>query len=179
MPEIEIRPADIPDIKAICAIEHAYKSSYVWQMDVSQQEGQLAVTFREIRLPRPASVEYPRSPRRMVQDWPESQVVLVGVLSGETVAYIRLSEQVSPGTAGVTDMAVEQRFRRKGIASALVLAAQEWTSRRSLRRMILEMQSKNQPAIRMAQKLGFEFCGYNDHYYANQDIALFFAQQMR
>jgi GNAT superfamily N-acetyltransferase len=69
--------------------------------------------------------------------------------------------------------------RRKGIASALILAAQDWARRRNDRRMILELQSKNTPAIRMALKLGFEFCGYNDHYYLNQDIALFFTQFLR
>jgi ribosomal protein S18 acetylase RimI-like enzyme len=45
--------------------------------------------------------------------------------------------------------------------------------------MILEMQSKNIPAVHLAMRLGYEFCGYNDHYYSNQDIALFFAQFLR
>jgi hypothetical protein len=31
----------------------------------------------------------------------------------------------------------------------------------------------------MAQKLGFEFCGYNDRYFANRDIGLFFAKSLR
>jgi ribosomal protein S18 acetylase RimI-like enzyme len=47
------------------------------------------------------------------------------------------------------------------------------------RRIILEMQPKNYPAIKLTQKLGFELCGYNDHYYANQDIALFFSKWLR
>jgi hypothetical protein len=41
------------------------------------------------------------------------------------------------------------------------------------------MQSKNQPAIRLAQKHGYEFCGYNDHYYMTQDVALFFAKALK
>jgi RimJ/RimL family protein N-acetyltransferase len=41
------------------------------------------------------------------------------------------------------------------------------------------MQSKNHPAIQLAHKLGFEFCGYNDHYFSNQDIALFFSRPLR
>ena len=79
----------------------------------------------------------------------------------------------------MTDIAVSPMARRKGIASALILAAEDWAKKKNIRRMILEMQSKNTPAIRMALKLGFEFCGYNDHYYSNQDIALFFAQFIR
>jgi ribosomal protein S18 acetylase RimI-like enzyme len=69
--------------------------------------------------------------------------------------------------------------RRQGVASALLGAAQDWASARSHRRLILEMQSKNVPGIRLAQKFGYEFCGYNDHYYLNQDVALFFAKALK
>jgi RimJ/RimL family protein N-acetyltransferase len=41
------------------------------------------------------------------------------------------------------------------------------------------VQSKNVPAIRLAQKSGFEFCGYNDQYYLNKDVALFFAKVLK
>jgi RimJ/RimL family protein N-acetyltransferase len=40
------------------------------------------------------------------------------------------------------------------------------------------MLSKNNAAIRLAQKLGYEFCGYNDHYYETQDIAIFFGRTL-
>jgi hypothetical protein len=45
--------------------------------------------------------------------------------------------------------------------------------------MVLEMQPKNHAAISMAQKLGFDLCGYNDRYYSNRDIALFFSRSVR
>ena len=41
------------------------------------------------------------------------------------------------------------------------------------------MQSKNNPAIRLAQKMGFAFAGYSDRYYRDQDIALFFCLELR
>jgi len=75
----------------------------------------------------------------------------------------------------VTDLVVTPTLRRQGIATALVMAGEEWSSVKGLRRMIVDMQSKNIPGIRLFGKLGFEFCGYNDHFYANQDIAIFFS----
>jgi hypothetical protein len=42
----------------------------------------------------------------------------------------------------------------------------------------MEMTTKNNPAICMARKLGYEFCGYNDHYYETQDIALYFGRSI-
>jgi RimJ/RimL family protein N-acetyltransferase len=41
------------------------------------------------------------------------------------------------------------------------------------------MQPKNYPAIQLALKLGFELCGFNDRYYANHEIGIFFAKSLR
>ncbi len=179
MPEIIIRPAIENDISSLINIDHSYRAQYVWQMDLSPADRQININFREIRLPRPVTVEYPRQPKNLLEDWSDSSALLVGVLAASVVGYISISEKKSPTTAWVTDIAVSPPARRKGIASALVLAGEDWARKKNNRRMILEMQSKNTPAIRMALKLGFEFCGYNDHYYSNQDIALFFAQFIR
>ena len=65
------------------------------------------------------------------------------------------------------------------LGNALLAAAQAWAEGRSHRRLILEMQSKNLPAIRLAQKFGCEFCGYNDHYYLTQDVTLFFTKTLK
>jgi ribosomal protein S18 acetylase RimI-like enzyme len=86
---------------------------------------------------------------------------------------------VAPLTAWVQDLAVVRRQRRKGIGSLLVLSGQEWALVHDARRMVLEMQTKNYPAIHLAEKLGFDLCGYNDRYYANHDIGLFFGKSVR
>ena len=70
-------------------------------------------------------------------------------------------------------------LRLKGIGTALVLAAQNWSMQRMNRRITMEIPSKNYPAIKLAMKLGFEFSGYNDAYYPNKDIALFFSRFMK
>ena len=64
------------------------------------------------------------------------------------------------------------------MGTRLVLAAQSWAREKGFQRLVLEMQSKNYPAIKLAQKMAFEYSGYNDRYYANQDIALFFAKDL-
>jgi RimJ/RimL family protein N-acetyltransferase len=59
------------------------------------------------------------------------------------------------------------------------MAVQAWALQRGARRIVLEMQSKNHPYIRLAQKFGYEFCGYNDQYYPTQDVALFFGRALK
>jgi tRNA threonylcarbamoyladenosine biosynthesis protein TsaB len=72
-----------------------------------------------------------------------------------------------------------RRVRRQGIGTGLLLAGMEWAKQHSLDRLVVEMQPKNYPALCMMQKLGFLFCGYQDPYYTNRDIALFFAKSVR
>ncbi len=179
MPEIEIRPAISSDIPALIAVDHHYSSDYVWQMEFQAEENQVEVTFRQVRLPRSVRVEYPRLVSPLADDWTERSGLLVAVHEGETIGYISLNLHLVPRTTWVTDLVVIRRLRRQGIGSALILAAQEWGVQHDTRRMVLEIQPKNYPAIQMAHKLGFELCGYNDRYYANHDIALFFGKPLR
>lgn len=179
MPQIEIRPAISTDIPALMSLEHYYLTGHVWQMERSSGDDVVGVAFREMRLPRSVRTEYPRSPQWLLDGWKNVPGLIVALFGGEPVGYITLTEQLSANTAWIRDLVVAENMRRKGIASALVLAGQEWSLHRGYRRMILEMQSKNYPSIRLALRLGYEFCGFHDQYYANQDIALFFARYLR
>jgi ribosomal protein S18 acetylase RimI-like enzyme len=123
-------------------------------------------------------VEYPRKAEMLEKDWRKRSIILVSLLGGDPVGYISMDDRISQQTAWVTDLAVRSNYRRKGSASALLVAGQEWAVLHHQWRMVVEMQSKNYPAIRLVSKLGFDFCGYNDHFYANQDIAIFFAQEL-
>ena len=179
MPEIEIRPALTTDLAVLAGIEHSSKTDYVWQMDRSFDTGQMSISFREIRLPRSIRIEYQHTHDQIVEAWKKAAVILMAVLGNQPVGYASIQDQQTSGTAWITDLAVAEHNRREGIASALLLSTQNWANQRRFRRIVLEMSSKNVAAVRMAFKLGYEFCGYNDQYYANQDIALFFSRLMR
>jgi GNAT superfamily N-acetyltransferase len=176
MPRIEIRPAVSDDIPRLIALDHSYVSDYVWQIEVQRDNGQVDIQFRETRLPRSVQVAYPRPSRTLPDRWTERDGLLVAVVNGEVVAYAALMQNLAPQTTWVTDLAVAPLRRRQGIGSALVLTAQEWALQKGSRRLLLEMQPKNHPAISLALKLGFDLCGYNDHYYPNHDLALFFCK---
>ena len=179
MPAIEIRPAMLVDLPVLVGIEHSFDTSFTWQMDRNMDAGQVMISFREIRLPRSVHVEYPRPLDFFGEDGFQNSIILTALWSGTPLGYLRLKEEMEPRTVLVKDLAVKKDVRRQGIASVLLLAAQDWAFQRSLKRVLIEVQSKNVAAIHLATKLGYEFCGYNDHYYANQDIALFFARYLR
>lgn len=175
MPEIEIRPAIATDIKSLISLDHASQSDYVWQVDIRRSPGDVDVTLREVRLPRTISVHYPRPTQTLVDDWNKSPM-LVAVHLNQLAGYLRMTDQLVPGTVWMTDLVIEKNYRKKGIATALIIAAHQWALQRGNRRAVMEMPSKNNAAIKLAQKLGYEFCGYNDQYYVSRDVALFFGR---
>ena len=185
MPEIEIRPPTSADTPKLLDIDHDYVSDHVWQMEVQQDSGpkptdlRVEIIFRQLKLPRSVRVEYPRSPAQLANDWKGRSCVLVAALQGEVVGYASMMLTIAPQTSWMTDLVIMRRLRRQGIGSALVLAGQDWARHKRCYRMVLEVQPKNYPAICLAHKLGYDLCGYNDHYFPNHDIALFFSKTLR
>lgn len=179
MPSFEIRPANASDLPRLMAIDHSCLSDYVWQLEVRRESSQITTNFREVRLPRTVSVAYPRNPMSLSNEWNRRDVVLVALNEGIPVGYTTATEEHAAAIAWVTDLVVAPESRRQGAASDLIMATQTWALKRGVRRLILEMQSKNQPCIRLAQKFGYEFCGYNDQYYPTQDVALFFGRALQ
>ncbi len=179
MPQIEIRPAVSADIVELVSIDHSCRSNYVWQMDRSIDDGQIIISFREIRLPRPTQVAYPRQVELLENEWQQAPGLLVALHNGSQIGYVRIIEVLDVQSAIIRDLVVENSIRRQGVGSALILAAQNWAIQRANRRLSMEIPPKSYPAIKLAFKLGFEFSGYNDAYYPNKDIALFFSKYLK
>jgi ribosomal protein S18 acetylase RimI-like enzyme len=175
---LAIRPAVATDLSRLMGMDHSVMSDYVWQLDLRRESGQVTASLHEVRLPRLVSVAYPRNPFALADEWQNKSAMLVAV-DASAFGYACIQEQSAGTVAWVTDLVVSSDQRRRGIGSLLLTSALDWAAERDHRMLIFETQAKNQPAIRMAQKAGLEFCGYNDHYYANQDVALFFGRALK
>ena len=179
MAPFEIRLASASNIPRLIVLDHSSQSDYVWQLELRRDPSQCTASFREVRLPRSIDVKYPRNPSTLADEWMRRDVALTALDEGNPIGYLCATVEYASAVGWVTDLAVSPLQRRKGAASALLTAVQTWASERGIRRMILEMQSKNQAYIRLAQKFGYEFCGYNDQYYPTQDVALFFGRTIK
>jgi len=187
MPEIHIRPADPVDIPRLIELDHSYITDSAWQMEVrtdsnigEHNHDQIHIHFRRVRLPRPVRSDYPRPVRSLIDDWPRLSGILVASMddpqmpSPTVIGYASLVIDRVVHAVWVTDLVVDRSLRRKGIGSALLFAAANWSAAEDIHDLVLEMQPKNGPGISLAQKLGFEFCGYNDFYYPNHETGIFF-----
>ena len=179
MADTQLRPTVATDLSRLMNFDHTATSEAVWQLELRRETGQINASFREVRLPRSITVTYPHDPFALADDWTKRSMMYSAFIGQDPVGYISLLERGTSSVVWVTDLVVQVANRRSGVASALLAAAQAWAGTRAHRRIIIEMQSKNLPAIRLAQKFGYEFCGYNDQYYLTQDVALFFVKILK
>ncbi|MEJ2013320.1 MAG: GNAT family N-acetyltransferase [Anaerolineales bacterium] len=174
----EVRQAISSDIPKLIEMDHGVNTDHVWQLVLNQGEGEVGAVFREVRLPRPMRVNYPREPRDLADVWTDHAALLLAEAGETPLGYLALIDGPAFRCGWVTDLVVDLRFRRRGVATLLLNSARSWCLERGRERIFVEMQSKNYPAIRLMKKSGFSYVGYSDHYYPDQDIVLFFAREL-
>lgn len=178
---MHIRPADLADIEAILALDHAYETDHVWQMSGHANPTEFDSVFRLVKLPRMIQVSYPHEAQslRRVLHRCDYLWVMQGAAPRDLLGYIGMSHVPWQNTGWIPAFAVTASERRKGIGSQLLRAAIAQVKGAGLHSVTLDIQTKNYPATRLAQARGFRYCGYADNYYSSHDIALFFAYRIR
>jgi GNAT superfamily N-acetyltransferase len=171
-----IRAATAADLPRCLSFDPSFETEYVWQMDTRPQEGQITFSFRTVRLPRPMKVAYPRDVKQLNAGWDACDELLVADDNRAVVGYAALAKRGAQSAAWVQDLVITKPLRRQGVGSALLAGVVRWARAEKLARIMIEVQTKNYPGIQFCQKHGFAFCGYNDHFFANQDIAVFFVK---
>lgn len=176
MDAFRLRSVVNADLPGLISLDHSSTSDHVWQLELRRDPrgNQISATFREVRLPRPVGLAYPNDPLLLADTWKQKAMLCVATAGSDVIGYLALA-QPRARVGWITDVVVGPPWRRKGVASALLREAHRWCGAQGNNMLFFEMQSKNYPALMLSQKLGYEFCGYNDRYYSNQDIALLFA----
>ena len=90
---------------------------------------------------------------------------LVAVDDENLAGYV--GSQTVMNETDMMNIAVDQRYRRQGIARLLVEALVEQLKKAESRCLTLEVRISNAPAIALYEKLGFEQVGKRPNYYRN------------
>jgi GNAT superfamily N-acetyltransferase len=111
----------------------------------------------------------------------DDQCFLVATVGEEAgiAGYLSMRSDPVHHIALLQDIVVDAKYRRHRIATRLLGVARQWAREFDHLRLTVETQTKNYPSIQFLQARGFGFCGFNDHYFPNGDIAVFFTQSLR
>jgi ribosomal protein S18 acetylase RimI-like enzyme len=173
---MQIHPAELADLNPCYQMDMSYTTDYVWQMQTQEDGRTTDIRFDTVRLPRPMRVAYPRSPDELIDHWEQDGCFLViRSLEEEIIGFIDAQPRFWQNLLWISNLVIHHRYRRQGLGTMLLKSATRWALDRDLHQITLELQTKNYPAISFALKYGSQFCGYNERYYPNGDIALFFS----
>jgi ribosomal protein S18 acetylase RimI-like enzyme len=179
MAEIEIRPAISSDIPGLMTLDHTIISSQIWQIESFSEDEEMNIHLLKSRLPRPLTLSYPKSTSNMADTWTAHDLFLTARINGKLVGYLILSMDFDLLTAQITDLVVDSSVRNQGIASGLILSIRNYLRKNGMRKLMVAAPVRNQAVIALMKKLQMNFCGYIDHYFPNQEAALFYSMVIK
>lgn len=89
---------------------------------------------------------------------------LVAETNGEVVGYIGVHEVAGEGY--IANLAVHEQHRRRGVASALLRAAEEGALNRGVAILTLEVRASNFAAIALYTRNGYAVVGHRPRFYS-------------
>lgn len=107
----------------------------------------------------------------------KAAVYRVAEENGTIVGYMGMYHVADEGH--ITNVAVAQKFRRQGIAGALISHFLDLARQWQLIFLTLEVRRGNDSAISLYRKYGFCEVGVRPHYYENKEDALLMTRFLR
>ena len=176
---MNFRPVQARDLQACLALDESFETEYVWQMETTRGSASIQLGFHTTRLPRPMRVVN-HSPRdSMLDHFEQGDCFVVAEEATRILGVLDATTEPDQHIAWLHHLVVASDSRRRGIGSQLLRQALAWAHEKKLRALLAYLSTKNFPASTFLQKHGFAFCGFNDQYYHNRDIALLFAYTLR
>ena len=165
------------DIPYCLALDSDFQSDHVWQMTVQETGDDVQITCRKQRLPRGLASRHETDPQQLelTLRWQHCFVVVQDKRSNHILGFVSMRVDETSQVAYLKNIVIDRPCRRRSLGSRLIHIARIWASEYSLRQILFEIPTTNFPCILFAKSLGFSFCGFNDHHFANREIALFFS----
>ena len=171
------RDAVAEDIPFCLSLDSDFQTEHVWQMTVQEGVDEIQVSCRRQRLPRRLESRHISHPVDLEIALRQEYcfIVIQHKESNHLLGFITLRIDEKSRVAYLQDLVIDRLYRRRSLGSRLIHVARVWASEFDLRQIIFEIPTTNYPCIQFAQALGFTFCGFNDHHFANREIAVFFS----
>jgi GNAT superfamily N-acetyltransferase len=203
---LTFRPGTSVDVETCLALDHTCESDRVWQMTLSAAEPfqHIQVGFRAEALPRPITLTHTPDPRRLHDDPDIGRLFVVArpyvppppiqTIEPESpdaplvlppppprppiIGYVVAHYDELRGLAWLDDLCVARELRRQQVAAQMADGVRLWAREQGAARLLCAVPTKHAPMIALCQRMGMAFCGYNDQFFLNHDIAVLFSLRL-
>ncbi len=174
---MELRPAELEDLRVCAAMPEAVSSGYVWQLTLARDPSaalvasEINITLRCLRLPRQVVVEPLGEPLDAI--WERATAAFVAENEAILHGFIALTREGERRAVHVARIVVVPAVRQRGIGTALLRTAAAWAESEGLTGITAHCSARNHPAVAFFTHAGFTFSGYSEAYYPRSEVALF------
>lgn len=172
-----IRRPTLHDLNDCAKLDASYTTQRVWQLNLGVEPNDIAIHLHLVQLPRPINVPADPMGDNLLRYWQRGDCMLSARQDRDVVGFIHLFTE--PGMALIQHHIVQPDYRRQGVGAKLLAQAMQWGQDRNLRSIMVQVSTKNYPAISFYLNHGFSFCGFNERFYADHEITLDLARTIR
>jgi len=147
-----------------------YMSLNYYDVDIKESEKGFNVSFTK-KLFEVPYMNVPNDKDKLFQPWWDDVKAWGIVENGSLIAAIETAVEKWSNRLRVTELWIDEAYRRRGIATALMNVAIKRAKDEKRRALILETQSRNEGAIEFYLKYGFTLIGFDTCAYRNDDIS--------
>ncbi len=179
MAEIEIGAATIEDYPQIAAIDLSFESDYVWKTQMLEGLDSFESSFQRIRLPKTIRVSFQAYSPANLETLIRQREILSVRYEDKIIGYARLEQDETVNRLILKTGGIVPEYRNKGVGSVLLDQILEIARHNKIRSVICMVQAKNDPAVHFLLSHGFVFSGYQEFFFRNMEIGLFFSKNVR
>lgn len=167
MPTITIVPLDKSDHKD-WVTTFAYESEGHYRVKIDANEDGWTINLRKEKFPE-TFVKHDENDR-VVTDYKGDSELYEALVDGAAAGKLQIEFQEYNKSVRVWDIDVWPKFKRMGVGKAMMELAIRRAREMGARRIVLETQSSNLPAIEFYKKMGFDLIGLDGTHYHNDDM---------
>lgn len=178
MAKMQITKGHTDDWPSLFSMDANSSSDYSYKIEISRASNKYGIELTRFRLPRTVGLSYPKDKSTLLAQLSAAEMVLVGKIQNEAIAFACLDDRTQLDTVQVTDLVVMENARLNGIGTILLVAAEKWALESKKHRLFMAIPLRNDPMISLARKLGYSFCGFMSTYFQTGDDALFYEKRI-
>ena len=179
MAEIEIGAATLDEMTQIAQMNLSFESDYVWKTQMLEGLDSFESSFQRIRLPQTIRVSFQAYSMANLETLIRQREILSVRYEDNVIGYVRLEQDETVNRIIVKSGGVMPEYRNKGVGTVLLDRICEIARHNRIRSLVCMVQAKNDPTIHFLLARGFVFCGYQEFFFRNMEIGMFFSKSIR
>ncbi len=174
-----LRFPTLQDINACFHLDTHVNTEYVWQLRRVVETHKISVTLQRVRLPRTMKLRYPPLGETLIKHYEQRDALWVAIERGQVVGFVLIVPDETNNMAWIRHLVVDRSQRRRGLGTALLERAIHSIVDRNTERVVVAVNTKNDPAIQFFLHHRFEISGYNEAHFGRGEIAMYLSRSLR